>query len=277
VGTIDRVKARVERERRKRTLDAAAASGRPPIIVCALQKTAGTSLTRSLEDRRVGRTVLHVHKISDAGLASAGGTDRPLRQEARRRMDEARRAVDDAAVHPTVVTLTRHPLHRTISWYFQSWSTDFPWMASEPPSAARTDELVDGFLAKVAYGVEVCDWWFDREIRDVVGVDVFATPFEPDPGWARWDVPTAEVVLLRSEDLDRTFAPMTAAVLGVALEPKAANVAEQKVYRRHYQAFRERLRLDEEQADLVRSSRHAQHFYAPDEIERGLAPYVATP
>lgn len=63
-------------------------------------------------------------------------------------------------------------------------------------------------------------------------------------------------------------------LLGERLELRTTNASDDKVYKAHLDAFRDRLRLTDEEADAVRATRHARHFYAPEEIEARLARYL---
>lgn len=282
-GGADRLRRGVNRRialARKRWLEQRAeASGRPPVIIYSLPKTAGSTLHQSLQVPAVGAPVWHVHILSDDGVAQidrelAAGTRTRPRPDKRLIMDRARAAIDDPEQRPVVIAGTRHPLDRAVSSFFQGWSQDFPWVGEdEVVRPSGVDDLIDLFHERLPDLVEFADSWFDDELAPVAGVDAFAVPFTGD-GWQRHDCDSCDLAIVRTEDLDRVVAPMTTALFGAAVPLQQTNVGTAKPYRAYYRAFTDALRLSPAEADAVRNTRHARHFYDESEIEPRLAKYT---
>ncbi|MBX3285307.1 MAG: hypothetical protein KF703_08205 [Actinobacteria bacterium] len=284
-GTVDRVVKGVNRRmglaRKRRWERQAEAGHKAPVIIYSLPKTAGSTLHQSLQVPAVGAPVLHVHILSDDGMAqidrelALGLRTRP-RPEKRRIMDRARAAFDDPDQRPVVIAGTRHPLDRAVSSFFQGWSQDFPWVGEEdgvrPEGVA---ELIELFHERLPELVAFADSWFDTELGAVAGFDAFGVPFTGD-GWQRHSCDTCELAIVGTEDLDRVVAAMTTDLFGTAVPLKQTNVGTAKPYRDYYRAFTDALRLSPAEADAVRNTRHARHFYRAEEIEPRLARFQAT-
>lgn len=195
--------------------------------------------------------------------------------EKRLSMDRARAAIDDPQQHPIVITGTRHPLDRAVSSFFQGWHQDFPWVGDEDNvRPAALEGLIELFHERLPALIEVADGWFDTELAPVTGFDAFGTPFTGD-GWQRHSCDACELVIVRTEDLDRVAAAMTTNLFGKPLRLKQTNVGTSKPYHAYYRAFTDSLRLSQSEADAVRNTRHARHFYQPAEIEPRLIRYQA--
>ena len=129
------------------------------------------------------------------------------------------------------------------------------------------DELCELFLERYP-GHEDPLIFFESFAR-AVGVDVFATPFPRQAGYAVYRSGGVTVLLLRLEDLDRCAREAFQQVFG--LETFALvdeNVASEKAYRDMYRRVRQQLRLPESYLQKMYESRYATHFYSADEVQQ---------
>ena len=262
------------RRRARRGVDAATRLlGRDPVIVFTLPKTGSSAVATSLRHLRVARPVQQVHLLSDEGLArahrshAAGGR---IGLPKLAQMEAARQAIDAPGRRPAVITMARHPLTRAVSWFFQSWHQDFPWAAGGRWEPSQVDDLVARFHERLPVALEAGDRWFDDELAPVVGHDVFAEAFPRTEGWEVRALERCDLAIVRTEDLDRTFGPVTHALLGTTVPLRRVNVAEDKVYARLHAELVSRLRLSSAEREAVVGTRHAAHFYTPDEVEARL-------
>lgn len=167
-----------------------------------------------------------------------------------------------------VITLVRDPVARTASAFFRHFQLEHPEL--EPgfeTDPANVDRLIDLFMADDETERGVTLEWFDREVRDVFGIDVFAKPFPPDAGHAVVRGPKCSLLVVRTEDLDATGGCSIAAFLGVpGLRIERENTSADEPYAEAYSRFRQRIRIPDSYLDMMYGSRLARHFYADSEI-----------
>lgn len=189
-----------------------------------------------------------------------------------------------------LLCLVREPVGRNVSAFFQDlhrqWLPHLPATSREictrvlkgsadPTEAefrALLSDLSDVFENKFPHGWY--DRWFDEEMRDVFGIDVFAGEFPTDRGFQIYRNGTVRMLLLRIEDLPQVFDVAVREWLDgspfatVALPPwreERANDAGAKRYADLYRAFLDARLVSPEILATVGDSRTARHFYTPAE------------
>src|SRR4051794_3894981 len=248
----------------------------PPIVVFSMGKTGSTAIARAVQDA-TGTRVFQVFRLEAGRLAGA-------EQRYRAGLEHAPRPANGAvpfpgALHlwesdylltrpPTaaapwrVITTVREPVAQAVSAFFHG--TGRRGLLAGDPTLATLEETL---LAE--------DWlrapvrWFDREFAPALGIDVFATPFDPGQGHGELATPAARVLLLRQENLHAAPAALAAFLGRPAPVPvPARNEAATKEYGGRYREFLASVRLSERVLDEVYGSRYARHFYADSELER---------
>jgi hypothetical protein len=176
-----------------------------------------------------------------------------------------------------VVTLVRDPVRRDVSSFFQNLELMFDvWPADELRSRSAEDvaaSLVELFLDTYVRSNSPREFdadpltWFDTELKQVFGVDVFAKPFPVSRGYDRYSSANARVLLLRLEDLDRVARTAFAEFLGATVEKVVqSNDAADKVYSAVYSRFKSLLELPSEYLDRMYCSSYSKHFYSEQEL-----------
>jgi hypothetical protein len=137
----------------------------------------------------------------------------------------------------------------------------------KPDAAVR---LLTEQLAAFSEATDYVCGWFDRELKTVFGVDIFAEPFDHARGYRIIETPRAKVLVLRMEDLDRALTPSLREILpsSPTLGMVRANVRAETEEAAIYRGVKERLRLPKAVVEQVYSSRYVQHLYSPDMVER---------
>ena len=164
-----------------------------------------------------------------------------------------------------VVTLVRDPVARDISDFFQNLHETVP---ADVLTAARTSDeglrrLYECWEQRWVTPGAVLDapGWFDREFREVLGVDLLELPFPRDEGWAMYDEPNARILAIRTEDLsDRGSAALTA-FRDVTVTISSANTRGGSADAELYGRFLAGLELSGDYLDRSYGSRYARHFY----------------
>src|SRR4051812_990423 len=267
----------------------------PPIVVFSMGKTGSTAIARAVQDA-TGTRVFQVFRLEAGRLAGA-------EQRYRAGLEHPPRPANGAvpfpgALHlweadylltrpPTAaapwrgITPVREPVAQAVSAFFHGTGRR-DLLGGDPTVAALEATLLseDWLRAPVR--------WFDREFAPALGIDVFATPFDPGQGHGELATPAARVLLLRQENLHAAPAPpgpgalplreetlpaapaALAAFLGrpAPVPVPARNEAATKEYGGRYREFLASVRLSERVLDEVYGSRYARHFYADSELER---------
>jgi len=230
----------------------------------------GSSTIREALHAHPGRHTIHSHWINPRSL------DRPARivDERRRRSnrygdrDEIGRRIHRLIVEPRVpadiITLVRDPIARNVSSYFQH--LDEIWGVKRAHQRITMPELLRGFLDVFEHDEPLN--WFDDEIRDVFGIDVFDSPF-PTDGWATVDHDPFRLLVMRADVEDDVKTSTLETFLDLRpLSLDARNVGEDKAYAEVYRAFRDQLRLPASHINRMLDSRYTRHFFDEKTIDR---------
>lgn len=166
--------------------------------------------------------------------------------------------------------MVRDPVARVISAFFRNFHFHYPELGlsflRDPRNVERLveifmdpDESEHGFAAR----------WFDHEVKDVFGVDVFDTPF-PRSGLGQTHACEAgRLIVVRFEDLMEDVPTALGSFFGTEpIELGHHNRSADMPYAESYQAFMARIRLDDAYLDRMYGSRLARHFYDRAELEQ---------
>lgn len=252
---------------------------RAPILVYQMAKVGSSTVTatlRALDPPR--RPVLKVHYLSREGVQAERAWDRrrggPLHlsyQGAIGLALGARLRQVGGHFQLPVVTLVRDPIAREVSGLFQL----LPWLRDPkllgPDGAPDPERLVAHLEERFESGEALgsAERWFDRELRQVFDVDVFGVPFPRDAGHSVIRGPSARLLVLRTEDLDRTLAPALASFLDLPKEPAVVRANERRAtpLAGVYAEVRRKLRLDAALVDRIYAGRMPRHFYDSASLE----------
>src|SRR5581483_2953453 len=118
--------------------------------------------------------------------------------------------------------------------------------------------------------------WFDLELRDVFGIDVFAEPFDRARGYQIYENARARALVIRLEDLNRAAANALSEFLNIPdFKLVPANIGENKVYGALYKEYTNSLRLPQAYIDEAHSKDFIRHFYTEQELAASVARWVA--
>jgi len=160
-----------------------------------------------------------------------------------------------------VVSLVREPIAQSVSAFFQPAARRGHLSPDTSVSVVleRFEERLDRLPLR----------WFETHLQPTIGIDVYASDFDPARGHQIIKTPTVELLLLRCEGL--AVAPDALnELLGVGhpIAVPRRNVGSEKDYAELYQAVLDGLRPSAAVIERAYSSRLVHHFYSPDEISR---------
>lgn len=184
-------------------------------------------------------------------LSRAGrGTSRAIRRLALARRPQVR-----------IITFVRDPLERNISMFFQNLAH---WLALDDVRHVRDTRvewealIADAF--ERSFNHEYALDWFDRELKRLTGIDVFARPFDTDQAAAVFERGRYRVLLVRYERLREATAQI-ADFVGTGIELGRVNRGERKWYGTLYADFKRDYQAPPELLQRLYGSRYARHFY----------------
>lgn len=256
------------REAKRKATRAFSNPDSPPIIIYQMGKVGSAAVYKTLLDASLSNQVLHLHFLSQDlpehrnRYKLAGIYPPPYHFY----LGEAfRKLLNKHQSFPIkVISLVRDPIARMISDVFEN-----PYFAGEsiqtdtgsidPRKAGKyiSHKLGDPDTFKYIYE------WFDKELKTVFGIDVFADPFPLETGHAVYSKAGVEALVIRLEDLSGKGSKALAdfLCLGDQLILKESNVRTDSTEREAYHKVRESVSLSPSLCKEIYSSKFVKHFY----------------
>jgi hypothetical protein len=261
---------------------------RTPLLIYTMGKVGSSRVLHSLKMLDLDRPIYHLHSLAPEPLREleieleAAFPD-PQALVSLHHVWRCQYVLSKLADHPEdkmqAISLIRDPLARNLSNFFQHiqvenlpatsggqrWKLtssffDFQIVAGEEGLAA----LIELYFDKEWHDFPAL--WIDRELGGVLGIDVYATPFPRDQGYAIYHSPQANLLLIRLRDLNRCASQALQEFLGLdAFELVNANVGETKAYVDVYRAFKAQIAFPASYLDRIYNSGFARHFYGEAE------------
>ena len=128
------------------------------------------------------------------------------------------------------------------------------------------EDLGSLFLSR--YKHEIPLKWFDKNIQENFGIDVYAAPF-PECGFATYSNANVRLLVMRCEISDQEKVRAIHAFLGLKhFELVKRNVGEEKEYAQTYREFKNKVKLPPNYIAKFCESRYFKHFYDAAVIEK---------
>jgi len=258
-----------------------------PILILQMGKVGSKSVEAGLDALKMDRSIYHAHFLSRERTAQTeiqrreffrterhSYLARPwLNQFLLRAFEESKGSRDWK-----LITLTREPVGRNISAFFENLnvvpcetdgdfevSSDYYQIEPTIVSADDPGKLVEMFFAKARHDSPLK--FFDREIRDIFGIDVLATGFSVEKGYEIYHSRNADLLVLRLEGLAECASAAFAEFLDITdFKIINRNIGTNKVYAPLYDAFKRNAVIDSEYLDTLYESKYMRTFYSSSEI-----------
>ena len=126
--------------------------------------------------------------------------------------------------------------------------------------------MTDLFMQRTRHSV--AHDWFNIELKNTLGIDVYNQPFDKKRGWAVINHDNISVLVLKAETSDwvkeHAIADFTK-LSGFRLANR--NGAQNKDYAQCYREFLRRVELPPDYVNWMYSSNHVRHFYTTEKIQ----------
>lgn len=275
VASRARVAARLARRQVDRAKHATLErAGRPPIVVMTWSKTGSSTLHRTLARSHLGRPTYSTHELDDgveerSRINDLTGEHAPVGERHLAGVRVLRAALADPGRPMSFVTAVRDPVSRGIASFFQAYRATGVVEPYAVPTAADVAELDAQLHAKLPTLIESTDRWFDRQPLALLGIDLFAHPFDHEAGWSRLTRDRFDLVVLRTDRLDEVAPAALRALTGRRVRRvRSVNVANTKPYAAYRRAVLDQFHLHPTELAAARRSRTFRHFFSEAEQAR---------
>ena len=224
-------------------------SNHTPVLIYQMGKVGSSSLYFSL--RNYCPVVIHCHRWEE---------DYP---DWRVRQLYKMICLEKKQVPLKIISLTREPISRNISGFFQTFEhrTGVPYAQHN----FAFEEIIEIFLSR--YDHDKCFSWFNEKILNVFGINVYGTPF-PESGIATYKKGKIELLVMRSEISDEQKIKTVEKFLGITnFQLKNKNIGAKKEYAETYKLFKEQVQLPLDYINKMCDSQYFNHFYSQEEVE----------
>jgi hypothetical protein len=242
-----------------------------PTLVYQMGKVGSSTVVETLENLPLLSPIVRVHSLHPAKVSEDIETLREslgyLREHVITSSTLVQKQLDWGEFPCTVITLTREPVGRAISFAFQDWRRQLPEV-----SVVRDldpEKMIELVMQKLRPGSLHADpgRWFERELKSVFGIDVMTVPYDFDQGYVKIQAGPVDVLVMRMEDLDRSLKGGLRELYGLSsrgIEVERSNVGKKKAYADLLADVKARLSLPRPVSKRVWSTDYARHFYGPD-------------
>jgi hypothetical protein len=183
---------------------------------------------------------------------------------------ELRRQIDSNPDRKwSVISLTRDPVARNVSMFFQMLDIHFPGWKSKYKKGHLNLEELQYFLVHEFWSGNAPELWFDDQMNPVFHIDVYASSFPHDQGYKIYPGnKNVKLLLIRLEDLDHVARQAMAEFLQIKrFRLIKSNVGEKKEYSTLYREFK-RMPLPKSYLEKMYSLKYTRHFYTEQEINK---------
>lgn len=247
----------------------------PPVLVYTMGKVGSSTVAASLNNASLPNKILQVHFLSNdlsyyRKLHKNFGLYPPpyhifLGEEIHKVLTRRR--------FPCIkiISLFRDPIAFTISDLFQN-----PHFAKEPISDDGGNILPDKaikYLEKELRNPRVFKYllqWFDRELKEVFDIDIFATPFPSKNGSKVYTNKNISALVMSLESLSFKGVKAISEFLNIdsAFKLEVNNMRERLSDSNAYQAVLKNITLKSDLCKKIYSSKFVKHLYCQSFIDR---------
>lgn len=164
-----------------------------------------------------------------------------------------------------VITPIREPITRNLSAFF----TNFEMVTGARfiSKSWNIEEVRNIFLQK--YDNNKAIHWFDKHLKPLTGIDVFAEEFPKDIKWKTYKRGNIRVLVYRLDLEKEKQLEIISDFVGYKItEWKIENVGENRTYGDFYKQFCNEINLPSEYLEFIQSQKLAKHFWTDEENQK---------
>jgi len=268
----------------------------PPLLIFQMGKVGSKTIRSSLQASGLGRTIYHVHYLTLERINELEkdrkhylGTDKEQLLQHVWQYQYLHRQIASGfdGKRWKVITLTREPIGRNVATFFENlevtpleperrYSIKSDYYGFEIVlDVENMDRLTELFFDRLNHDTPLT--FFDRELKGVFGIDVFASEFPTSKGYKIYRDERTDVLLIRLEDLNECARDAFREFLGIAdFALINTNVGSEKEYASLYKRFRDSIVLPQAYVDRMYNAKYTRHFYSAEEISTFRAKWTTS-
>jgi len=238
-----------------------------PIIIYQMGKVGSTSIAISLKRAGVS-PVFHVHRMNPSDIS------RIQKEYEKRKLGPPQNdLLGEFLRHEIVikkrqakyVVLYRNPAERNISAFFQNFER---YTGVKPDDYdGSIDELANVFISKYEHNVSLK--WFDRELKKVLGIDVYNSKFSKKKGYAIYKTKYTKLLLLKTSLSDKNKTYVIGDFLNLSpIRITRSNVGKDKDYAKLYNEFKQKIKVNTNYYEKFNKSKVARYFFTKQELKQ---------
>lgn len=162
-----------------------------------------------------------------------------------------------------IITLVRDPVSWSVAFFMNGFYPDRIETSTNSELKKSAEEYV---MARLKNNQEFA--WFDSELKELTGVDIFSHPFDKERGYAWIKTGNVEILVMKMEKMNENEKIVGEFVEWPDLKYENANIGEEKCSKYIYRELKNQFSL---QADWLRSyymsNEKFLHFYSESEME----------
>ncbi len=247
----------------------------PPILVYQMGKVGSTAILKSLQRLNLYNRVYHAHFLSKSGIKSVEDYYRSLPYiEVPNHIYESKQIcieIENSTREQKwkVITLVRDPIARDISDLFQNIERDFPQIRTLDSKNALIEikTYLYNMIIKFDESTDYACSWFDKEIKEVFGFDVYSHDFSKTNGYQIFQTEKADILVIKLEKLSEIHKEAFRQFLDIHdFTIVKENIGSDKWYNEYYKEVVNSLRIPGQIVDKIYDSRYSKHFYTEGEL-----------
>lgn len=245
-----------------------------PILIYQMGKVGSTSITQSLPKERYP-LVYHLHVMNEQRLETTiqaweAGIPWPYR------LIQTGYFALNNIIQPKrqcrIITMTRDPIARNVSAFFENYHQHTGQRFEK--TTLGIEEIINCFLQT---DQTVPLDWFDMEMKDVLGIDIYQQPFPKDAGYRRIKHENIDLIVYKSElALEKQSHILSDFLSDPAFSLSIGNISSDKLYADAYHKMKDSIQFEPKFVDQMLNSKYVQHFYTDAEIQQMRAKWVRT-
>jgi hypothetical protein len=241
-----------------------------PIVVYQMGKVGSAAVYGRLRSLNLDVPVFHAHALkylvnAEQGLGAPEHDSANLLHLPAQERELWRAMQREKCWH--LITPVRAPVPRAISVFFHRLYQNGSIVGFKQRLARNeiaVSELLEAFSRFDDIAPRV---WFEHEMHEVFGIDVYAKAFRRERGYEIYECANIRLLVIRLEDASRSIAPAMQEFLGLEnFRLTSANTTESLPYGALYSEFLTQLRLSPKRVAEWHTTQYARHFYTPEEL-----------
>lgn len=244
----------------------------PPIVVWQKGKVGSSTVYKTLKSAGLANPVFQIHFLNPDNLRRVKDDLKTRGLSIPRHIDNGEILLDRYNKKGVngwkIITIVRDLIKIKISAFFENihrFSCNHNGLMTEKgdinTNLAR--ELLEKTFCNFDESKDYVCTWFDREIKQMLNIDVFDYPFDHDKGYTIIKENNVDLLILKTELLNTTFDEAISTFLHIdfPIQLKNTNISEKKYYNRAIKEVDKEIVIPDDVLNKIHSSRYMRHFY----------------